>query len=69
MFFWIATGAWLAGVIISFNRGNLKLPLIILILGILDIAGMFFLNFGWLGLSALALMAVIIHIVNKLASL
>ena len=69
MLFWFTTGAWLAGVIISFAQGNRGLPLIILILGIVDIIGIFFLGFGWLGLAALAIMAAIIHVANKLDSL
>ncbi len=65
MFFWIAVGAWLAGVIISFTRGNRKLPLVILLLGVFDILGVFLWNFSWLGLSALALMGVVILLANK----
>ena len=66
MFFPIAIVAWIVGVVISFSQGNVKLPMVILILGILSIAGILYFGFGWLGLSALALMAAIIHTVNKL---
>ncbi len=69
MFFLIATGAWIVGVIISFTRGNTKFPLTILIVGLVDIFGIFFLGFGWVGLSVLALVAAIIHIANKIDSL
>lgn len=68
MFFWIALAAWLAGVVLSFVRGRTVLPLVILILGIADVLGIFFLGFGWLGVSALAIMGVVIHVANKLDS-
>lgn len=68
MFFWIAVAAWLAGVIISFSMGNRRLPLVILSLGVIAIVGVLFFRFGWPGIAALAGMALVIHIANKLDS-
>ncbi len=66
MFFWITVAAWLTAVIVSYGNGNRIMPTIILLLGIADIAGMLFFSVGWLGLSALAVLAVVMLIANKI---
>ena len=66
--FWIAVAAWLIGVLVSFINGKRKLPFTILFLGVLDIVGIFNFDLGWIGLSFLALLAVVILIANKVGS-
>ena len=61
MFFLIALGAWLGGVVISFYNGNRKFPLIVLLLG----AGLFFAPIGIWKMAGIALLAAIIWIANK----
>jgi len=65
---WIAIAAWLIGIVISFNNGSRKLPYTILFLGILDIAGIFYFDLGWIGLTTLAVLAVVILIANKMGA-
>lgn len=67
--FYLALTAWLAGAIFSFLAGNQKLPSAILILGVVDLIGMFVFGWGYLGISGLATLAVIILIVNKFDSI
>jgi len=66
--FWIAMGAWLVGITFSFINGSRKLPFTILFLGIGDIVGMFNYDLGWIGLSILAGLAVVILIANKMGA-
>jgi hypothetical protein len=62
---WLAITAWLIGVSISFIHGSRKLPLNILFLGIIDLVGIFFFGFGMIGMTVLAVLAIIILIANK----
>ncbi len=64
--FYIAIGAWLAGVIISLINHNRKLPLSIFSIGTLVIIGQFTIGFGYFTILIIALLAVIIWIANKL---
>jgi hypothetical protein len=61
MFFLIALGAWLGGVIISFVNGNRKMPLIVLLIGL----GLIFAPIGIWKIPGLALLAAVIWIANK----
>jgi hypothetical protein len=63
MFFVMAV--WIVGVIVSFIYGNRVLPLIILVLGIGVVAATFNGTLGYYGIAALAVLAVIIWIANK----
>ncbi len=65
---WFAIAAWLIGVSLSFINGSRKLPYTILFIGILDLIGIFYFDLGWIGLSILALLAVIILIANKMGA-
>ena len=65
MLLWIAMAAWLIGVTVSFNNGNRTLPVTIMFLGTLDCVGIFYYNLGWIGLTILAVLAVVILIANK----
>lgn len=58
----IALIAWLGGVIVSFINGNRKMPLIILLIGLV----LFFLPIGIWKLVGIALLAAIIWAANKL---
>ena len=69
MLFAIAVGAWITVVTVSYVNGNRILPTVVLVLGIADIIGMVFFSVGWLGLSALALMAVVMLIANRIDSI
>ena len=66
MFFFIVLVAWIVGVVMSFSNGNRKLPLTILLLGLLDLVGIFVFRLGWIGISILAILAIVIHMANKL---
>jgi hypothetical protein len=68
MYFWIAVVALFVGVVISFARGNVKLPLVALVLGILAVIGSLSLPIAWPSLSVLSILAVIIHIANQMDS-
>lgn len=59
--FFIALIAWAGGVIISFYNGNRKLPLTVLLLGLV----LLFAPIGIWGMVGLALLAAIIWIANK----
>jgi hypothetical protein len=59
--FLIAIVAWAVGVIVSFYNGNVKLPLIVLLLGL----GLLFAPIGGWGIAGIALLAAIIWIANK----
>ena len=63
--FFIVVGAWFAGVVISLINHNRKLPLTILILGGLVLAGQFTIGFGYATVAILAVLAAIIWIANK----
>lgn len=52
---------WLAGVLISFYNGNRKLPLVVLLLGLVCL----FAPIGPWGLAGLAILAAIMWIANK----
>ena len=65
---WITIAAWLIGVTFSYINGNRKLPNTILFLGLSDIFGIFYLDLGWIGLSILAGLAIVILIANKMGS-
>ena len=62
---WIAIAAWLIGICVSFINGSRKLPFTIFLLGGLDLVGIFYFDLGWIGLTLLALLAVVILMANK----
>lgn len=64
--FFIVVGAWLAGVVISLVNHNRKLPLWVLGIGLLVLAGHFTIGLGYLTISVMGLLAVVIWIANKL---
>jgi len=64
--FYIAIGAWLAGVVVSLINHNRKLPLSIFSIGTLVIIGQFTIGFGHFTIVAIALLAAVIWIANKL---
>jgi hypothetical protein len=63
LFFYVAIGGWIGGVVISFLTGNRKLPLVILVLGIGLLIATFTGHAGWFGIAGIAILAVIIWIV------
>jgi hypothetical protein len=63
--FFIALGAWLSGVVMSFAYGNRTLPAIILVLGLALVVLSFMGIAGPLGLVGLCILAIIIWIANK----
>ena len=63
--FYIAIGAWLAGIVISLINHNRKLPLTIFVLGVIVLAAQFTIGLGYLSVVALALLAAVIWIANK----
>jgi hypothetical protein len=64
--FFIVLGAWLAGVVVSLVNHNRKLPLWILGIGTLVLAGHFTVGFGFITVAVMAILSVIIWIANKL---
>ena len=62
MFFLVALIAWLGGVIVSLVNGNRKLPLSILLIGLV----LLFLPIGVWGVVGIAFLAAIIWTANKL---
>jgi hypothetical protein len=64
--FFIVSGAWLAGVVISLVNHNRKLPLWILGIGILVLVGHFTVGFGFITVAIMAILSAIIWITNKL---
>ncbi len=62
----IVLAAWLVGIIVSFVNGNRRLPFSILGIGILVLAGHFTVGFGIFALLAMAVLAIIIWIANKM---
>lgn len=62
---WIILGAWLVAIILSYVNGNRRMPTVILILGLLTLAGTFTGLLGYFGLTILAILTVIIWIANK----
>lgn len=64
--FFIVLGAWLAGVVVSLVNHNRKLPLSILGIGILVLAGHFTLGFGFIAVAIMGILSAVIWIANKL---
>ncbi len=64
--FWLAIAVWLVGVVFSYYNGRTTLPITIFILGILNLAGIFFFGTGGIGLSIQAVLAIIILFSLKL---
>lgn len=64
--FYIVIAAWLVGVIVSFIYGNRKLPITILLIGIGITVTEFTVGIGYFYISAMAVVAIIIWIANKL---
>jgi len=62
MFFLLALIAWLGGVVVSFINGNRKMPLTILLIGLV----LMFAPIGVWKLIGIALLAAIIWTANKL---
>jgi hypothetical protein len=65
LFFYVAIGAWIGGVIVSFASGNRKLPLVILLLGIAILIATFKGHAGLFGIAGIAILAAIIWIAIK----
>jgi hypothetical protein len=57
----IALVAWIGGVIVSFYNGNRKLPLTVLLLGVVLLVA----PIGFWGSAGIAILAAIIWIANK----
>jgi hypothetical protein len=62
LFIYVAIGAWIGGVVVSFISGNRKLPLLILLLGIGLLIATFAGHAGAFGIAGIAILAVIIWI-------
>jgi len=65
MFFYIALIAWIGGVVVSFVNGNRRLPIIVLLLGLVLLVLTFMGKAGYFGLAGIAILAAIIWIGNK----
>ena len=65
LFLYVAIGAWIGGVIVSFLSGNRKLPLVILLLGLGLLIATFTGHAGAFGMAGIAILAAIIWIAIK----
>ena len=65
MFLWITISVWIVSIGLSYINGNSKLPTTVLVLGILDLVGIFVIGVGAIGLAFLALLSVIMLISLK----
>lgn len=64
--FFIVIGAWLAGVVVSLINHNRKLPISVLLIGIVVLTGHFTIGFGFFTVAILAILSAVIWIANML---
>jgi hypothetical protein len=62
LFFYVAVGAWIGGVVVSCLSGNRKLPLVILLLGVGLLTATFTGHARWFGIAGIAILAATIWI-------
>jgi len=65
MFFGVIA-AWIVGCIVSFIYGNLKLPITILVIGVVAIAVHFTIGLGYSFIVIMAVLSIVIWFANKL---
>ncbi len=63
--FFIVFGAWLAGVVISLINHNRKLPVSVLLIGIVVLVGHFTIGLGFFTIAVLGILSTVIWIANK----